>query len=404
VDQGTTIMDYMEQERERGITITSAAITFPWKDCQINLIDTPGHIDFSIEVERALRVLDGAITILDASAGVQAQTHKVWRQANKFKIPRIVYINKMDKLGANFNKCLRSLEEKLTTKAVPVQIPIGNNKDFIGVIDLISMNKLTWDNEKSLKENGKYFKRTPLTQNDPLYQTALSNRIKLIEKLAQQNEKFADILLERYQLNYEKMNDNILLDTHLRTSTVDCQLVPLFCGSSFKNISVQQLMDGINKYLPCPSDLKQNDYEQFYGNKFSGVSFKIIHDHQRARKLVDPTTSLVELASSVNTSTTKSLSKRIEDEDNILSYVRVYSGELHANRKIFNVDKNVVEHCNKIYIPFANQLKQVNKVTNGNIALISGLSKVIFSLNFYFFLFLFNWFLLLFKRRLLVMF
>lgn len=322
VDDGNTIMDYMEQERERGITITSAAITFPWKNYQFNLIDTPGHVDFTIEVERSLRVLDGAIAIIDASAGVEAQTLTVWKQSNKYTIPRIAYVNKMDKLGANFDYCIKSIETKLNTIPLVVQLPIGKEKDFVGVIDLINMKKLTWDNNVSLNNSGKSFETADLNENDENYERAHKNRIRLIEKLADTNEEFAEILLEKYNLNYDKMNDNILLEKYIRLSNMKCLITPILCGSSFKNIGVQPLMDAIVKYLPNPTDLNKNNYSKYFEKSLCAVSFKIIHDHLKTRKRINSSTSLASISTSTSSTLNKTLND-LEDDEDILSFVRI---------------------------------------------------------------------------------
>ena len=230
VDDGNTVMDYMDQERERGITITSAAITFVWKHFQFNLIDTPGHVDFTIEVERALRVLDGAVAIIDASAGVEAQTLTVWRQATRYSVPRIAYINKMDKFGADYFNSIASIEKHLDTIPVPIQIPIGREKTFTGVIDLINMTKMTWDNEKSLKDHGKSFSLSKVMETDDHYKQALKHRLRLIEKLAQTDDQFAEILLDKYDLKYENVDDNILLETFIRKLSLKSKITPILCG------------------------------------------------------------------------------------------------------------------------------------------------------------------------------
>jgi elongation factor G len=356
VDDGNTVMDYMDQERERGITITSAAITFIWKQFQMNLIDTPGHVDFTIEVERALRVLDGAVAIFDASAGVEAQSLTVWRQATRYNIPRIAYINKMDKSGADFYYSVKSIEKHLNTIPVPLQLPIGKEKSFIGVVDLISMSKLTWNNEKSFADNGKSFNITKLTENDENYEKAFKYRISLIEKLAQADEKFEEILLEKYDLKYDQVDDNILLETYIRKLSLNLKVTPILCGSSFKNIAVQPLLDAIVKYLPSPDERKY-PFQKYYGDNFCALVFKSLHDHRKLNKKQVTQSAL-------------------ETGDDILTFIRIYNGELTTKSRIFNPTKNVKEECEKIFIPYANQMKAVGSVKSGNIAVVSGLKQV----------------------------
>ena len=356
VDDGNTVMDYMDQERERGITITSAAITFIWKNYQINLIDTPGHVDFTIEVERALRVLDGAVAIFDASAGVEAQSLTVWRQASRYGVPKIAYINKMDKFGADFFKSIKSIEKHLNTIPVPLQLPIGKEKSFIGLIDLINITKLTWNNEKSLTDSGKSFNITKLTKNDAHYDQALKYRTSLIDKLAQADDKLAEILLEKYDLKYDLVDDNILLETYLRKLCLNSKITPILCGSSYKNMAVQPLLDAIIKYLPSPEE-RHYPFQKYYGNDFCALCFKTIHEHRKLNKK-----QLTQSAS--------------ETGEEIYTFIRVYNGELTTRSKIFNSTKNVKEDCEKLYIPYANQMKAVNSIKSGNIAVVSGLKQV----------------------------
>ena len=309
--------------------------------------------------------------------------NKVWRQASKYQIPRLIYINKMDKPSANFKNCLKSIESKLNTKPLPIQVPIFENKNFIGLVDLISMRKLTWNNKNSARDFGKTFEISQLAKSDEIYDESLRNRISLIENLAQLNEDFAEILLEKYMLDYASMNDHLLLDTYLRKSCLNCSVTPVLLGSAFKNIGVQPLMDAIIKYLPNPNDLIKNSYAKYYEKNLMGLCFKIVHDHQKSRKKLDSSTSIASL--STNASSILNKNKLDDANDDILTYIRVYNGELSSKTKVYNVNQQVREFCDKIYIPFANQIKQVSKVTSGNIALVSGLNIVFF----YFFCFFF---------------
>jgi elongation factor G len=255
-----------------------------------------------------------------------------------------------------------------------VQIPIGKEKNFTGVIDLINMRKLIWNKTSSKDEAGRLFQTMPLDKNDDLYEIAQKTRISQIEKLAQISDEFAEILLEKYNMNYDQMNDNILFETHLRKSNLKCLITPVLCGSSFKNIGVQPLMDAICKYLPNPDELAKNNFSKYYDKNLYAVCFKIIHDHNKLRNRVDNSTASIEL-------TQKALNKvKIDSknfDENMLTFVRIYNGELSSKTRLFNPNKKVVESCEKIFIPYSNQIKRVSKVTNGNIALISGLQKVL---------------------------
>jgi elongation factor G len=244
VHEGTAVMDWMEQEQERGITITSAATTCFWRDHRINIIDTPGHVDFTMEVERSLRVLDGAVAIFCAVGGVEPQSETVWRQADRYGVPRIAFINKMDRMGADFQRCLEMMRERLGASAVAVQIPLGEEQDFRGVIDLISMKAVVW--EESTLGAGYQLVDVPEEVQDE----AEEYRQLLVEAVAEADEN----LLEKYLEGHTISNDEI--ETALRRATVELQLVPVLCGAAFKNKGVQLLLDGIVKYLPSPSDVE----------------------------------------------------------------------------------------------------------------------------------------------------
>lgn len=353
VDDGNTVMDYMEQERNRGITITSAAITFNWKSNRINLIDTPGHVDFTVEVERALRVLDGAVAIFDASAGVEAQSLTVWRQASRYNIPRIAYINKMDKLGADFYYCINSIEKYLKTSALCVQIPIGKEKKFTGIIDLVNMKILSWD-KKDASEDGKEYSIKSIDKTYELFDLAFKTRVAMLEKLAQIDDSFAEILLEKYDMNFEKFDDSVLLEKHIRNASLKSIGTPILCGSAFRKIAVQPLLDAIVKYLPSPVE-RQSSFRNYYGNELYALCFKTLHDHRKLNK---------------------KLNEGEKDEGaDILSFVRVYNGELKSKSRILNATKQIKESCDQIYIPYANNLKLTDKITSGNIGVVRGLSQ-----------------------------
>jgi elongation factor G len=290
----------------------------------------------------------------------------------------------MDKFGANFEESLKSIESKLQTNPLPVQIPIGREKTFSGLIDLINMKKLIWDqNSQDESTSGKKYEVNDLDKNDSFYERAFKHRLNLIEKLAQANEQFAEILLDKYNLNYEKVDDNLLLESFIRQSCLNNTITPVLCGSSFKNIGVQPLMDAIVKYLPHPLDLEKNNFQKFFENSktFVGLCFKIIHDHLKMRKRINPSTNTASLQTSIsslpqNSNTKTRIDEAKSDEDNSLCFIRVYNGELQNKAKLFNVNRQCREEVDKIYIPYSNQIKTVNKISNGNIALISGLSKM----------------------------
>lgn len=242
VHEGTAFMDYMDQERERGITITSAATTCYWQGHQINIIDTPGHVDFTAEVQRSLRVLDGAVAVFCAVAGVEPQSETVWRQADQFKVPRIVYINKMDRIGADFYKALDSIKDTLHARPVPLYIPVGSSEDFSGIIDLIEMKYIKYiDSEKS--ENY-LIEEIPLSMK----QEAEDKRNQMIEAIAENS----DLILEKYFGN-EQIEVSELYEA-IRESVIQSKFLPVTCGSSFKNKGVQELLNSIVRYLPSPID------------------------------------------------------------------------------------------------------------------------------------------------------
>src|SRR3990170_1603841 len=277
VDEGTATMDWMEQEKERGITITSAATTCFWKDYRINIIDTPGHVDFTIEVERSLRVLDGAVAIFDAGQGVEPQSETVWRQADKYHVPRIAFINKMDKVGADFLESVQSMVDRLGANPVPVQIPIGAENTFRGPVDLISMQAVYFDDETL---GAKYVvDEIP----EELRGLAQEYRDKMIERLADCDES----IMEKYIAGEDVSPDEIR--NALRKGTIEMKLTPVLCGSSFKNKGVQLLLDAVLSYLPSPLDLppvkgidpKTNSEVERHSDDsepFSALAFKIMTD------------------------------------------------------------------------------------------------------------------------------
>nr|XP_048297472.1 ribosome-releasing factor 2, mitochondrial isoform X2 [Myodes glareolus] len=260
VDDGDTVTDFMAQERERGITIQSAAVTFDWKGYRVNLIDTPGHVDFTLEVERCLRVLDGAVAVFDASAGVEAQTLTVWKQADKHKVPRICFLNKMDKTGASFNYAVESIREKLKAKPLILQLPIGEARTFQGVVDVVNKEKLLWNSNSG---DGKDFERKPLLEtSDPeLLKETIEARNSLIEQVADLDDEFADLVLGEFSDNFDLVPAE-KLQTAIHRVTLAQAAVPVLCGSALKNKGVQPLLDAITMYLPSPEEREHGSLER----------------------------------------------------------------------------------------------------------------------------------------------
>uniref|UniRef100_A0A8C5P5P5 Ribosome-releasing factor 2, mitochondrial n=1 Tax=Jaculus jaculus TaxID=51337 RepID=A0A8C5P5P5_JACJA len=322
VDDGDTVTDFMAQERERGITIQSAAVTFDWNGYRVNLIDTPGHVDFTMEVERCLRVLDGAVAVFDASAGVEAQTLTVWRQADKHKIPRICFLNKMDKTGASFEYAVESIREKLKAKPLLLQLPIGEAKTFRGVVDIVRKEKLLWN---SNSEDGKDFERKPLSEmSDPeLLKETTEARNALIEQVVITSTCLLGIFTNEL--------DKFIV-------TLAQAAVPVLCGSALKNKGVQPLLDAITAYLPSPEE-RNYEFLQWYKGDLCALAFKVLHDKQRGP----------------------------------LVLLRIYSGTLKPQLAIHNVNKNCTERMSRLLLPFADQHVEIPSLTAGNIALTVGL-------------------------------
>ncbi len=342
VHEGTAVMDWMPQEQERGITITSAATTCLWQDHRINIIDTPGHVDFTIEVERSLRVLDGAVAVFDAVAGVEPQSETVWRQADKYKVPRIAFINKMDRVGADFVMSINAMIERLGAVPVPVQIPIGKESLFSGSVDLINMKANVYDDESL----GAKFVEGQIPEE--LLPTALEYRDKMIETLAD----FDDVIMEKY-LSGEDVEPD-LIKSALRKGTVELRITPVICGSAFKNKGVQQLLDAIIDYLPCPLDVPPiNGIEPESGKEvvrkvddnepFSALAFKI---------MTDPFVGQ-------------------------LSFLRVYSGSLSAGSYVYNSTKDVKERVGRLLKMHSNKREEIKEIHAGDIVAAVGLKSTL---------------------------
>jgi len=340
VHEGTATMDWMVQEQERGITITSAATTCFWRDCRINIIDTPGHVDFTVEVERSLRVLDGAVAILDAVSGVEPQTETVWRQADKYRVPRLVYVNKMDRVGADYYQCLDMLRARLGAHAVPIQIPMGREDQYRGLVDLIDQTALVWDeDDESL---GKEYRKVEIPAD--LREQAKEYREKMIEALAEVDEH----LMGKYVGSEPISPDEIR--AAVRKGTIALKLFPVICGASFKNKGVQPLLDAVIDYLPSPLDIPPvqgiNPDTQAPEERppaddapFAALAFKIM-SHQHVGQLV---------------------------------FLRVYSGTLEAGSGVYNSTKDKKERVGRLLRMHANKEEAIEGVASGDIAAAIGL-------------------------------
>jgi elongation factor G len=337
VDQGTAVMDWMEQEQERGITITSAATTCFWKDHRINIIDTPGHVDFTIEVERSLRVLDGAVAVFCAVGGVEPQSETVWRQADRYGVPRIAFVNKMDRMGADFDRCLEMMRMRLGASPAAVQAPLGREQGFRGVVDLIAMRAIIWE-ESSL---GSTFRTVdiPAEARDEMEE----RRAKLIEAVAETDEG----LLEKYVEGRPMTTEEI--ETALRRATLQLKLVPVFCGAAFKNKGVQLLLDGIIRYLPSPLDVPA----------IVGVTPK----GEEETRVPDDEAPFAALAFKIMT----------DPFVGHLTFLRVYSGHMRSGTQVLNSTKNVREKIGRLLKMHANKREEIKEVYAGDIVAAVGL-------------------------------
>jgi elongation factor G len=348
VHDGAAVMDWMEQEQERGITITSAATTCFWKgmdqsypEHHINIIDTPGHVDFTIEVERSMRVLDGACMVYDAVAGVQPQSETVWRQANKYRVPRLAFINKMDRVGANFFKSYDHIRNRLKGNPVPIQIPIGAEEKFAGVVDLVSMQAIYWDDATQ----GMKFERKAIPAE--LAAQAKEWREKMVEAAAEANEVLMNKYLESGELSIEEVKHG------LRLRTINNEIVPMLCGSAFKNKGVQAMLDAVIDYLPSPVDIPPVKGENAKGEPdvrkpgddepFAALAFKI---------MTDPFVGQ-------------------------LSFIRVYSGVLSSGDTVYTSVRGRKERIGRLLQMHANERKEIKEVRAGDIAAVVGLKDVV---------------------------
>ncbi len=342
VHEGTATMDWMEQEQERGITITSAATTCEWRDMQINIIDTPGHVDFTAEVERSLRVLDGAVAVFDAVAGVQPQSETVWRQADKYHVPRICFINKMDRVGADFYRAVDTIIDRLKSRPVPIQIPVGAEDQFKGIVDLVKMKAVLWRDETL----GAEYDVVDIPED--LAEKAKSYREQMIEAVSE----FDDTLFEKF-INGEALSEDEIR-AGLRKATIALKIFPVICGTAFKNKGVQTMLDAVVDYLPSPLDIpavqgidvnhpelkvtrKASDSEPF-----SALIFKIMTDPYSGQ----------------------------------LAFFRVYSGKLNAGESVFNVAKGRKERIGRLMRMHANKREDIQEILAGDICAAVGLKTI----------------------------
>ncbi len=334
---GAAVMDWMVQEQERGITITSAATTAQWKDTRINIIDTPGHVDFTVEVERSLRVLDGAVTVLCAKGGVEPQSETVWRQAEKYGVPRMIFVNKMDIMGADFFRVYNMVRDRLKANAVPVQLPIGKEDTFIGIIDLITMKAEIYEDEL-----GKVFDIVDIP--DDMKDLAQEWRDKLLESVAETDEDLMMKFLEGEELTVEEIK------TQIRKETIANRMVPMFCGSAYKNKGVQMMLDGVVDYMPSPLDIPP----------ITGVNPETGEEEERVSDDNGPLSALA--------------FKIVADPFvGKLAYFRVYSGTLEAGSYVYNSSKGKKERIGRILQMHANKREEIEKVYSGDIAAAVGL-------------------------------
>jgi len=342
IDEGTTQMDWMEQERERGITIVSAATTTFWKGFRFNIIDTPGHVDFTAEVERSLRVLDGGITVLDAEEGVQSQSETVWHQADKYRVPRLCFINKMDKLGADFRATIKSIEERLGARTAAMVVPIGRENTFKGVIDLLTRKAYVWNSD----DLGAHPDEVEIPAD--LKDEVEKSRMALIERISETD----DALLEKFLEGVEPSVDE--LKGALRRAVIAYKLVPIYAGSSLRNKGVQPLLDAVVDYLPSPLDLPPvngtvpNTEEKITRNRtkdepFAGLAFKI----------------------------------QIDPHVGKLTYVRIYSGKLESGSYAYNSSKGATERVGRLLLMHANQREEIKEAFAGEIVAVVGFKDTI---------------------------
>ena len=342
VHEGTATMDWMEQEQERGITITSAATTCEWRDIQINIIDTPGHVDFTAEVERSLRVLDGAVAVFDAVAGVQPQSETVWRQADKYNVPRICFINKMDRVGADFYHSVETIVSRLKCKPVAIQLPIGAEDQFKGVVDLVEMRAMVWRDETL----GAQFDTLEIPAD--LLERAQEYREKMIEAVAEHDDKLFEKFVEGQQISNDEIRAGI------RKATIALKIFPVICGSAFKNKGVQTMLDAVVDYLPSPLDVPPVE----------------------GSDVDDPSKVLVRRASDEEPFSALVFKIMTDPYVGQLAFFRVYSGTLKSGDSVYNVAKGRKERIGRLLRMHANKREEIQEIVAGDICAAVGLKTV----------------------------
>jgi len=337
VHEGAATMDWMEQEQERGITITSAATTAQWRGTRINIIDTPGHVDFTVEVERSLRVLDGSVTLFCAKGGVEPQSETVWRQADKYGVPRIAYVNKMDIMGANFYNCVQMMKDRLHANAVPIQLPIGKEDNFQGIVDLVTLEAFYYRDDL-----GKVIEKGPIPED--MKDVVKEYREKLLEAVAEQDEELMMKYIEGEELTVEEIRAGI------RKATIAVKMIPVTCGSSYRNKGVQRLLDAVVDYLPSPVDIPP----------IKGMSTDGEHELERPADDDGPFAALA-------------FKIMADPYVGKLCFFRVYSGKLSAGSYVLNSTKNKRERIGRILQMHANHREEIDMVYSGDIAAAVGL-------------------------------
>jgi len=337
VDDGTTVTDWMPEERERGITIVSAAVTAEWKGYRINLIDTPGHIDFTAEVQRSLRVLDGGVVVFDSVQGVEPQSETVWRQADKYRVPRICFANKMDRTGASYERTVQSIRERLGANALEMQIPIGEESDFIGFVNLLEENAITFSDDLGVE---------PIVTEIPneLRKRAAEKRATLVERIAETDDDLTMKFLEGEEISLPE------LKSALRTAVLANKATPVFCGSSLRNKGVQNILDAVIDYLPSPLDIPP-------------VDATLVRDGSDVQRHADPTEPLSALVFKIVT----------DPYMGRLAYIRVYSGTIKQNSAIYNASKDKKERVGRLLRMYADRREDIEELGAGDIGAILGL-------------------------------